>query len=178
MKLLALAASHREPSLNKDLLARAISLAEASHATVTTLDYAVLECAFYHGEHVALPEGAAKFADALLAHDGILIATPEYNWSIPGGLKNLIDWMSVDDRAPLAGKTALLMCASPSPRGGVSGLQHLRVPLEVLGTWVYPQMIGIGHYDAAAPMSAKNQKHLADCVSDFVRATEALSYAR
>jgi hypothetical protein len=70
------------------------------------------------------------------------------------------------------------MCATPSIRGGISGLQHLQVPLEVLGSWVYPQLIGIG--EAAQQIQngrivrEKDQLHLEECVRDFVRATHAL----
>ncbi|MEJ0010308.1 MAG: NAD(P)H-dependent oxidoreductase [Alphaproteobacteria bacterium] len=79
-----------------------------------------------------------------------MLATPEYNWSVPGGLKNLIDWLSVDLRTPLTDRTALLMCASPSARGGVTGLQHLRTSLEMLDVWIYPQIVAIGRARGAA----------------------------
>src|SRR5262249_10298784 len=115
----------------------------------------------------------------IAAHDGLLIATPEYNWSIPGGLKNLIDWLSVDPRAPLNGKTALLMCASPSMRGGFNGLIHLRLPLESLGFWIYPQMIGIGRAQEQLTVDGlareSDRQHLLYCVNDFIRATKALN---
>lgn len=180
-KLLALAASYREPSLNKQLLAMAVSAAEKAGAIVTRVDYPSCEAPLYKGEEMVdtLPAGAEHLSALLRTHDGLLLATPEYNWSIPGGLKNLIDWLSVDPRAPLNNKTALLMCATPSMRGGVSGLQQLRTPLEVLGCWVYPQLIGIGR----APEQLRgdhlareaDQQHLNFCVTDFVRATHALT---
>ena len=178
-KLLALAASTRADSLNKKLLSVADAQAEAAGARVTVLDYKEYETPFYHGEHTGpIPNSAAHFAAAVKAHDGILLASPEYNWSIPGGLKNLIDWLSVLEKQPFHGKTGLLLCASPSIRGGISGLQQLRVPLEVLGLWVYPQMIGIG--DAVNQIGeqglarAKDQQHLATTVTDFVRNTAAM----
>ncbi len=181
VSLLALAASHRANSLNRTLLQHAIPLAEQAGAQVRQLDYDACESPLYRGEHTSLPQGAQYLADALLAHDGLLLASPEYNWSIPAGLKNLIDWLSVDPRAPLRGRTALLLCASPSARGGISGLQQVRVPLELLGMWVYPQMVGIG--DAAntlqqgALLRPKDQLYLQNTVQDFVRATGALSHA-
>ena len=179
VKLLALAASTRPESLNKRLLAVAVAQAQAAGANVTVLDYAACEAPFYtgHGD-TRLPHGVEVLSHALRAHDGLLLASPEYNWSIPGGLKNLIDWLSLDHTTPLRGRTALLMCASPSARGGISGLQHLRVPLEVLGMWVYPQLIGIG--DAANQLNPtalareKDHLHLATSMQDFIRATSAL----
>lgn len=179
-KLLALAASYRQPSLNKQLLQLAVAEAKKNGATVTVLDYAALEAPIYRGEGVAdaLPAPIETFSKALAAHDGILLATPEYNWSIPGGLKNILDWISVDPRAPLNGKTALLLCASPSTRGGLSGLQALRTPLECMGCWIYPQMIAIGraHEQLASDRLTResDQQHLTFCVTDFLRATNAL----
>jgi NAD(P)H-dependent FMN reductase len=181
IKLLALAASYRNDSLNRKLLAHAVKLAHGDGAKVTIIDYEECESIVYRGDDAPLPPGANKLAEALLAHQGLLLASPEYNWSVPGSLKNLIDWLSVDRRAPLAGKTALLMCASPSTRGGISGLQHLRVPLELLGTWVYPQMVGIGSaagkFEGDELIRDKDQQHLADCVRGFIRATGALTHA-
>lgn len=177
-KLLALAASYRADSLNRKLLAHAVDIATEAGAKVTVLDYAACDAPLYRGEHRSIPEGALHLADALLAHDGLLLASPEYNWSVPGALKNLIDWLSIDKRQPLNGKTGLIMCASPSTRGGISGLQHLRVPLEVLGMWVYPQMIGIGATKGGVPTTEKDQRHLESCLQDFVRATGALAHAR
>jgi chromate reductase len=178
--ILALSASYRADSLNRQLLALAITLAKNDGAQVTVLDYEKLEAPIYRGEQAvdALPPSIDALSDALRLHDGILLAVPEYNWSIPGGLKNIIDWLSVDSRAPLNGKTALLMCASPSVRGGISGLQHLRVPLELLGMWVYPQMIGIGRAEEQLQgerlAREADQVHLSYCVTDFLRATKAL----
>lgn len=177
-KLLALAASYRSDSLNRTLLSLAVPIAEAAGASVTTLDYEACEAPVYRGEHTKIPPGAKLLADALLAHDGLILASPEYNWSMPGSLKNLIDWLSIDKRAPLKGRTSLLMCASPSTRGGISGLQHLRVPLELLGMWVYPQMIGIGSARGEFLLREKEKNHLDICMHDFVRATGALTHAR
>lgn len=179
-KLLALAASHREHSLNRRLLEIAVRCAQAEGAQVHMLDYRECDAPLYRGEAMvdSLPPGVALFSHALRTHDGLLLAMPEYNWSLPGVLKNLIDWLSIDPHSPLNGKTALLMCASPSLRGGISGLQHARTPLEVLGMWVYPQVIGIGRADEQLLPDRlareADQQHLTLCVSDFIRATTVL----
>lgn len=179
VKLLALAASTRPDSLNKQLLTVTAAAAKNAGAQVSVLDFAEYDAPNVHAYAGPLPANMQAFADALLAHDGLLLATPEYNWSIPGALKNLIDWVSIDKRAPFKNRTGLLLSATPSTRGGVSALQHTRVPLEVLGMWVYPQVIGIGQ---AGPKlggetltSEKEQNHLATCVTDFVRATNAFT---
>jgi chromate reductase, NAD(P)H dehydrogenase (quinone) len=58
--------------------------------------------------------------------DGVVMATPEYNFSIPGGLKNVIDWLSRGDDQPFAGKPVAILTASPGPVGGARVQYHLR----------------------------------------------------
>lgn len=175
VKLLALAASTRANSLNKRLLAVAIAEAEKAGAQVTVLDYAQCNAVLYQGEDTTtLPPGAKLLSEALLAHDGLLLASPEYNWSIPAALKNLIDWLSVDPACPLKGRGALLMCASPSIRGGILGLNQLSLPLAHLGMYVYPHLIAIGDANeqlSGAGIKGKDQQFLNQCVDDFVRIT-------
>lgn len=179
-KLLALAASTRPNSFNRRLLAMAVHEAEQAGASVTLLEYADLDVPLFRDEEErSLPPGAVKLADALLEHAGLLLASPEYNWSMPGSLKNLIDWISVDPRAPLTGRTALLMSASPSTRGGIMGLSQLRVPLENLHMWVYPQLVGVGKCTEAIQEShfarEKDTAFLRTHVAEFVATTRKLS---
>lgn len=173
LKLLALAASTRPDSLNRKLLAIATAHAEKAGAEVTVLDYASCDVPLYRDDDAAFPQGTKRLSDALKAHDGLLLASPEYNWSIPGALKNLIDWLSVDASAPLKGRHALLMCASPSIRGGILGLQQLGIPLAHLGVHVYPHLFTIGEAGAqvtdAGIANPKEANFLEQCVTDFVR---------
>lgn len=177
VKLLALAASIRPDSHNKRLLNIAVAHAKKAGAEVTVLDYAQYNAPIYQGEdNPALPAVVKTLSDALKSHDGILLASPEYNWSIPGALKNLIDWLSVDPSAPLKGRSALLMCASPSIRGGILGLNQLSLPLAHLGVYVYPHLIAIGDAAGSITDSAltnpKDAEFLTSCVTDFVRVTK------
>ncbi len=181
-RLLALSASYRPDSYNQQLLRIATKVAEAAGAQVLTLDYPSLDTPLFRDtdeDAAELPAGVARLSEALLSHDGILLASPEYNWSIPASLKNLIDWLSVDGRAPLAGKTALLMSATPSARGGITGLNQLRTPLMNLHMHVYPQLIGIGACGSAmqgdALVHAKDRDYLDHHVAEFVRFTAKLS---
>lgn len=173
IKLLALAASTRTDSLNKKLLAIAVAQAQAAGAEVTMMDYAQCDAPLYRDDDSTMPTGAKQLADALHAHDGIILASPEYNWSMPGHLKNLIDWLSTDKSAPLKGKGALLLCASPSVRGGILGLNQLSLPLNHLGVYVYPHLIAIGEATTqlatADALNNKDKKFLIECVNDFVR---------
>jgi chromate reductase len=64
------------------------------------------------------PAEVNALADAIRAADGVIFITPEYNFSIPGGLKNAIDWVSRLPNQPFAGKPIALQSASPGPLGG------------------------------------------------------------
>ena len=64
------------------------------------------------------PGPVTALADAIRAADGVIIVTPEYNFSIPGGLKNAIDWVSRVPGQPFAGKPIALQSVSPGPLGG------------------------------------------------------------
>jgi chromate reductase len=64
------------------------------------------------------PAGVNVLADAIRAADGVIFCTPEYNFGIPGGLKNAIDWVSRLPNQPFAGKPIALQSVSPGPLGG------------------------------------------------------------
>ena len=68
-------------------------------------------------------------ADAIRAADGVLIVTPEYNWSIPGVLKNAIDWVSRLEEQPFKDKPVAIQSASQGPLGGARMQYHLRMAL-------------------------------------------------
>jgi NAD(P)H-dependent FMN reductase len=90
-----------------------------------------------------IPPGAQAFRDRLAAADAFIIATPEYNASMPGVLKNLIDWTSRFRPQPFDGKHGLLLSASPSMAGGNRGLWALRVPFEHMGARIFPDMFSL-----------------------------------
>lgn len=147
MKLLVFAASHRKESINRVLARLAATIAQSARAGIDFAEYGEFDVPLYDDELFsadAIPARLMQFAERLAAADGVMIATPEYNWSFPGSLKNLIDWASRLSPDPFSGKTAFLMSASPSARGGVLGLTHLRVPLEALGVVVYPHVFTLG----------------------------------
>ncbi len=70
-----------------------------------------------HEAH-GVPPAVHKLADAIRAADGVIFITPEYNFSIPGGLKNAIDWISRVPNQPFAGKPVALQSATNGPLGG------------------------------------------------------------
>ena len=151
-KILAFAGSLRQGSFNKKLIKIAIDGARNAGADVTAIDLADFRMPVYDGdEEVALgiPENAKKLKELMIAHDGFLIASPEYNSSIPGPFKNVIDWVSRPEKGEkislpaYRNKVAAIMSASPSALGGLRGLVHLRAMLENIFVMVLPEQTTI-----------------------------------
>jgi chromate reductase len=151
-KILAFAGSLRAGSYNKKLIGLAADAARAAGAEVEVVDLRSLNLPLFDEDLESasgLPEGAKKLKTLLRDHDGFLIASPEYNSSITGALKNAIDWASrseADDEPELIayrGKAAAIMSASPGGLGGMRGLVHLRSILGNIGVLVLPDQVAI-----------------------------------
>lgn len=143
-RLLALAGSMREESFNRKLLAEAVRAAEAGGAEVDLAELRELALPIYDGDLEAAegpPEAAIQFKARIAAVDGLMIASPEYNHSIPGALKNAIDWASRGPDRVFPGKAALLLGAAPGAFGSARGLQHLRQVMASVGVWTVPTMV-------------------------------------
>jgi len=151
-KILALAGSYREHSYNKRVLNIAVEGARAAGATVTVIDLRDFPLPILNMDDVAangFDPHAARLQDLLAEHDGILIASPEYNGSIPGGLKNAIDWASRQSEKHkmnevFIGKVAAMITASPGSFGGIRCLSHLRGVFSIMGVNVLPSEIAVG----------------------------------
>lgn len=150
-KILAFAGSTRIDSYNKKLVKIAAAGAKAAGAEVTYIDLRDLPLPLYDEDLEAqegLPVNARTFKDLLISHQGLLIASPEYNSSLTAVLKNAIDWASrpAPNEAPLAafaGKVATIMSASPGALGGLRGLVHLRSILGNIKVLVLPDQIAV-----------------------------------
>ena len=146
VKLLVFGGSMRQQSLNCRLAKLAASVLEGSGAAIDWAHFSEFECPTYDGDvedTQGLPPGALELCRRLDEVDGFVIASPEYNASMPGALKNVIDWASRRRPQPFNQKHCLLMSASPSMVGGNRGLWSLRIPLEHLGARVYPEMFSL-----------------------------------
>lgn len=146
VRILVLSASLRSESLNSRLADLAAEVVGAHEGTVDQgsmrdFDGPSFDADFETAE--GHPSGPRAFQDRLEAADGFVIAAPEYNASMPGVLKNLIDWVSRARPQPFNGRHGLLMSASPSMAGGNRGLWSLRIPLEHLGARIYPDMFSL-----------------------------------
>jgi NAD(P)H-dependent FMN reductase len=185
--VLVLGASLSSTSLNNRLAALAARLVSRKGGTVDLAQIGDFECPFYDQDievEVGPPLGAHRFCERLKVSDALIVASPEYNSSMPATIKNLIDWGSRFRPQPFNGRHALLLSASPSMVGGNRGLWALRVPFEHLGTRVYPDMFSL----AQAHQALTADGHLKDpevearldrtlgCFLDLVEATK--HYAR
>ena len=148
MKLFGFAASTREHSLNRHLFDQLADRLASQGCRLQVLDYSVVEnLPLYTAQREidpGIPAAVQQIAQDIREADGLVIASPEYNFSIPGPLKNGIDWISRIKPWALIGKPVLLMSVSASPVGGWRGLQALRVPLGCLGATVIPWDITLG----------------------------------
>jgi len=145
MSFLLFSASLRAGSLNTRLATLAAASIAKHGGTVDIAAMSDFDSPSYSQDAQAagFPPGATELRRRLEANDGFVIVSPEYNGSMPGHLKNVIDWVSRFRPQPFNGKHALLLSASPSMTGGNRGLWALRVPLEHLGSRVYPDMFSL-----------------------------------
>ncbi|WP_144118637.1 NADPH-dependent FMN reductase [Catellatospora sichuanensis] len=146
VRVLTLGGSLRTNSLNRELATLAAQEAARLGAQVRHAQLGDWPLPLYDGdieETTGIPDAARAFGEVLDGTDAMIIASPEYNASVPAGLKNLIDWTSRLRPQPFSGRHVLLLSASPSMIGGNRGLWALRVPLEHLGARVYPEMFSL-----------------------------------
>jgi NAD(P)H-dependent FMN reductase len=146
LKVLIFAASLRAESHNRKLAALAARVAAQAGAAVDLAWMNDFDVPLYDGDlekAEGIPAGAQELQKRLLASDAFIVASPEYNASMPGTIKNLIDWTSRFRPQPFDGRHGLLLSASPSLAGGNRGLWALRVPLEHLGARIFPDMFSL-----------------------------------
>ncbi len=146
VRFLVFAASLRAGSLNSRLAQLAAETVQANEGDVDLARMTEFAAPNYDGDLQAdegFPAPAEELRDRITASDAFVIVSPEYNFSMPGVLKNSIDWVSRFSPQPFNERHGLLMSASPSMAGGNRGLWALRVPLEHLGSRVYPDMFSL-----------------------------------
>ena len=156
-RIVAFAGSARRNSFNLKLVKVAAEGAQAAGADVTVLDMRDFPMPLFDQDLEAAEgpsENARKLQKIILAHEGLLIASPEYNSSITSLLKNTIDWVSRagEGKKALAayeGKVAAVMSASPGRLGGLRGLVHLRSILSNIGVLVIPDQVAVGEAHTA-----------------------------
>ena len=157
-KILVFSGSIRSGSVNARLVDAAVAelaLFECDVTRISPSDYAL---PLYDGDLEAqdgIPENALKLARLFHEHDGVFIASPEYNGSLTPLLKNTIDWISrvnADEDGPIVAyrdKVCAIGAASPGAMGGISMLYHLRDILVRLGMLVISEQVAVGNAASA-----------------------------
>ena len=151
IRFLVFSASLRRDSLNTKLADLAATAVEANGGDVTVARMRDFDCPSYDLDvqnEEGFPPGAEEFRRQLEACHGFVVASPEYNASMPGALKNAIDWVSRPEpgRPPLycfTGKVCGLLSASPGALGGLRGLVTVRSILANIGVLVLPEQVAV-----------------------------------
>jgi chromate reductase len=175
MKVLGISGSLRQGSHNTRLLRAAADLLPPG-AELEIYEGLRDVPAYVQGEEESPPEPVTRLKDALAAADAVLIATPEYNHSIPGGLKNALDWVSRPLKSnPMMGKPALVIGASTGMFGAVWAQAETRKVLGALGARVIDEELPV----ARAPEGLEDvqmRERLAELLRELT-ASEELSRA-
>jgi chromate reductase len=160
-RILAFGGSLRRDSFNQKLAAIAAEGAREAGAEVTLIALRDFPMPLFDQDleaEIGKPAEAKRLKELFLCHQGLIIASPEYNSGYSAALKNAIDWVSRGDSpdeppiSALAGKSAVIMATSPGGLGGLRGLVPLRMLLGNLGITVLPDQIAIpSAYTAFGP---------------------------
>ena len=155
-KIIAFSGSLRSASFNTLAIKAAQQLAPVG-CEIELINYSSLPLYNQDDADLATPTLLLEIADKVRAADAVLWVTPEYNYSLPAALKNLIDWLSRQAPQPLAGKPAAIISASMGLLGGARVQYHLRQILVCLDMAVLNKpevMIGGAHekFDASGQL--------------------------
>ncbi len=139
LKVLGIAGSLRSKSYNRYVLHEALQYAEGLGANTSELSSDDLMIPLYDAdlEKRGIPSEVGQIRELVANTDVLLIASPEYNYSITGVLKNLIDWLSTPSNV-LDGQVAAIFGTSSGGFGTVRGQNHLRDVLSALNVFMLP----------------------------------------
>jgi len=177
-KILTFAGSLRAESYNKKLARVAAAALAEQGAQVTHIDLRDYRLPVYDGDLEAeegLPENALRLKELFKANHGFWIASPEYNSSIPGPLKNMLDWVSRPAAGEVTleaytGKVIALTSASPGALGGMRALVHLRAMLGNIGAFVIPSQVSVSRaHEAFTPEGALVDPKVQDSINRLAK---------
>src|SRR3954462_3848135 len=133
MNILVICGSLRKGSYNAMLVRALPALApDGMHLTAAPRVDTMPHYNYDDQAATGFPPSVTAFADAIRVADGIIIVSPEYNWTIPGALKNAIDWVSRMKEQPFKDKPVALQSASQGLLGGARMQYHMRQSLAYL----------------------------------------------
>jgi chromate reductase, NAD(P)H dehydrogenase (quinone) len=184
MRVLGVSGSLRRDSHNSALLRAAGRLVEQQGAEFEVFDGLKAIPPYDEDDDVGDgPEAVARFRRAIADADAVLFATPEYNSSIPGVLKNAVDWVSRPaGRSPLLGKPVAVIGASTGMFGAVWAQAELRKVLASTGARVAEVELAVGHAHehldpTGYPLDEALRETLADSVGVLLGRRENLDVA-
>jgi len=151
-RVLALAGSMRAESYNRKLLRVAAAAAAEAGAEIDLVELRELGLPLYDGDLEAnegIPQPVQAFQDRIRRAEGLLLACPEYNHSIPGPFKNAIDWASRAPGNPFPDKVAAILGASTGAGGTIRAQMLLRIVLNSRGVWVVPAQAALANAASA-----------------------------
>jgi chromate reductase len=137
LNVISICGSLRKGSFNR-MVMNALPALAPDNMTITEAP-SFAEFPLYNADvqnSTGFPAPVTKLADAIRAADGVIFVTPEYNFSLPGGLKNALDWVSRLENQPFIGKPVAIESASPSPVGGARVQYDLRKMMVFLDALV------------------------------------------
>ena len=180
LNVLGICGSLRQASYNAAALLVAQALAPDVGMRITMADIADLPLYNEDLRTAHFPPPVERLRAQIQAADALLFVTPEYNYSVPGVLKNAIDWASRPPDQPFAGKPAAIMGASPGVIGTGRAQYHLRqilVCVDALPLNKPEVMIGVAHerFDADGQLvHAATREHLGRLLSALASWTQRL----
>jgi len=151
LRIMTISGSLRKGSFNSSLARYVASTMPTDRVVIDELSLAELDLPMFSEDLEAqgMPASVLELKDRLIAADAVLIASPEYNGSFSGVLKNAIDWASrpregEKSLACFKGKVGGLLAASPGAIGGLRGMRHVRQVLTQLHMVVVPAEFALG----------------------------------
>lgn len=177
LNVLVICGSLRKGSYNAALTRALPSLAPPEMKLITAPSFASFPL---YNQDVqdgsGFPGPVIDLAEAVRAADGVLFVTPEYNWSMPGGLKNAIDWVSRIKDQPFAEKPVAIQSCSGGPLGGARMQYHWRMAMTFCKAYIYgtPEVF-VGN---AAAKFDKNTLELTDQPTKDAVKTQLAAFAK
>ena len=136
-KVLVICGSLRKASFNAALARALPALAPEGMKLITAPTIGTIPLYNADVQEAGFPAPVEELAAAIRAADGVLFVTPEYNWSMPGVLKNAIDWLSRMKEQPFKEKPVAIQSASQGPLGGARMQYHWRMSMTFVGAFIF-----------------------------------------
>jgi chromate reductase len=143
-QVLAICGSLRKGSFNRMLMNTSMALAPQGMTIKEAPSFANFPIYNFDDQQATgFPKEVDALNEAVKAADGVLVVSAEYNWSIPGGLKNAIDWLSRYKEVTFKDKPVCIQSAAPGLLGGARMQYHLRMSLQAIDAQLFgkPEVI-------------------------------------